>query len=103
MGKAVLVFLLAVLALSSCVKSPSYSVIPHITFKSVSSNLVHSGYVDSITFSFTDGDGDIYVNTSDSGQTCALDSLCGVRHGDSSCLRLPDFNIFFIDGRDSCV
>jgi hypothetical protein len=102
MRKGLLFFFITLLALSSCVKPPSYSVIPHITFKSVSSTLLHSGYVDTITFSFTDGDGDIYVNTSDSS-TCGINAICGLKHGDSSCLHLTDFNIFLIDSHDSCV
>jgi hypothetical protein len=103
MRKGALFFSIILLALSSCIKPPSYSVIPHITFKSVSSNMVHGGSRDTITFSFTDGDGDIYVDTTGGNQVCGVDELCGVRHGDSSCLRFPNFNIFLIDGRDSCV
>jgi hypothetical protein len=103
MWKTGVVFTFILIAFSSCMKAPSYSKIPHIDFMSVSSSYTVNNAVDTITFSFTDGDGDIYTTTSGSGDSCASDSLCGVRYGDSSCLKLPDFNIFLIDNRDSCV
>lgn len=84
---------------SACVKEPSYPIIPAIEFKSVSSDFIYSGSVDTITFSFTDGDGDIGVRQSD-GDSC---NPCGLKDGDSSCLRMSGFNVFLIDNRDNCV
>lgn len=95
------IFIFFIIAsVSACVKAPSYPVEPHIEFKSVSSSYVYSGYVDTISFSFTDGDGDIGVNSNGSDSTC---DLCSLKHGDSSCLKLQAFNIFMIDSRDSCL
>lgn len=72
---------------------------PAIEFKSVSTEYLKSGSIDTITFTFTDGDGDIGVNPS-SADTC---NQCGLKTGDSSCLRMGGFNIFLIDSRDTCV
>lgn len=93
----ILFFVIA--SISSCVKGPSYPIVPAITFKSVSSELIKSGYADTITFSFTDGDGDIAITPS-TADTC---DQCGLKHGDSTCLRLGGFNVFLIDSRDTCV
>ncbi len=99
MGKAL--FVAVILAcLSSCIKPPSYSIVPAITFVSVSSPNAKVNLPDTITFSFTDGYGDIAVNTN------ANDSLtnpCGLKQGDSSVLQLSAFNVFLIDSRDSCI
>ncbi len=95
-------FMLVVIGFSlhSCVKAPSYPIEPHIEFKSVSSSFTYSGYPDTLTFSFTDGDGDIAPDGS-STDTC---DLCGLKRGDSTCLhRLSAFNIFVIDNRDTCI
>lgn len=85
--------------ISACVKGPSYPVEPHIEFKSVSSSHLFSGYADTITVSFTDGDGDIgvYASSSDSCDQCSF------KHGDTSCLFMHSFNVFMIDSRDTCV
>jgi hypothetical protein len=58
-----------------------------------------AGYPDSIIFSFTDGDGDIGT----SGNTDTSGNLCGLQHKDSSILHSPNFNIFLIDSRDTCI
>lgn len=95
-----LIFLLLVLAgLSACIKDPNYQVIPAIEFKTVSSALIKSGSTDTISFTFTDGDGDIGVNTT-TADSC---NQCGLKSGDSSCLKLNSFNVFLIDSRDTCV
>lgn len=95
------IFLFFIIAtISACVKAPSYPIEPHIEFKSVSSSYVYSGYVDTISFSFTDGDGDIGVNSNVADSTC---QICSIKQGDSSCLHLQAFNIFMIDSRDSCL
>jgi hypothetical protein len=86
-------------ALFACVKAPTYPIEPHIAFKSVSSAYLKSGYADTITFSFTDGDGDIGVNAS-STDSC---DQCSLKHGDSTCLKMGGFNVFLIDSRDTCV
>lgn len=90
---------LFLLALAACVKAPEYPVEPQIEFKSVSSSFIKSGYADTITVTFTDGDGDIGVGASNN-DSC---NLCALKHGDSTCLRLNDFNVFLIDSRDTCV
>ncbi len=91
--------ILLISSLSACVKAPSYPIEPHIEFKSVSSSYVYSGKVDTISFSFTDGDGDIGVIRRD-GDSC---DQCSLQHGDSACLRMQSFNVFLIDSRDDCV
>lgn len=94
------VFLFFVLAgISSCIKAPTYPIVPAIEFVSVSSQYLKSGTIDSLVFSFTDGDGDIGVNPS-AADTC---NQCGLKTGDSSCLRMNGFNVFLIDSRDTCV
>jgi hypothetical protein len=103
MRKASFVYIILACTLFSCIKPPSYSIIPNITFQSVSSPNAYSGYSDTITFTFTDGDGDIGINTSSTVDTGTVCNTCGIQHGDSSCLRLNAFNIFLIDSRDSCV
>jgi len=100
MRKAALVYIILAFTLYSCVKPPTYSVVPHIEFASVSSPNALNGYADTITFTFTDGDGDIGVNT---GSNDSLSNTCGIQHGDSSTLKLQAFNVFLIDSRDSCI
>jgi len=85
------VVLSVVATLSACVKAPSYPIVPAIEFKSVSSDYLKSGYTDTITFSFTDGDGDISVTPSP-GDTC---DQFGLKNGDLSCLRMNGFKLFF--------
>jgi hypothetical protein len=94
-----LLFLLLLSALSGCVKPPTYPSEPQITFKSVSSNYVYSGYTDTITISFTDGEGDIGV-VSSTGDSC---DFCSLKTGDSSCFNMTGFNVFLIDHRDTCM
>ncbi len=97
--KRLLLFALVLAGLAGCVKPPTYPDVPVITWKSASTNIVRSGYVDTLIFSFTDGDGDIGVTPS-SSDTC---DLCAFKKGDSSCLHMGGFNIFLIDSRDTCV
>ena len=99
MHKAAFIYIILGLTLYSCVKSPTYPDIPEIAFVSVSKSNIGSGYADTITFSFTDGSGGIGVNTN-TNNTC---NPCALKTGDSSCLQLPGFNVFLIDGRDSCI
>jgi hypothetical protein len=94
----ILIFFL-IAAVSGCVKPPSYPIVPHIEFKSVSSSLVKSGYTDTVTISFTDGDGDIGVNGSAS-DSC---DICSYKHGDTTCFYSRGFNVFLIDSRDTCL
>ena len=100
MRKAAFVYIILACTLFSCIKPPNYSIIPNIQFQSVSSPVAMANFPDTITFSFTDGDGDIGVNTSSGDTIC---NTCGLKHGDSSCLRLQAFNVFLIDSRDSCI
>ena len=101
MRKAAFVYIILACTLYSCIKPPSYSVIPNIAFVSVSSLNALNGFTDTITFSFTDGDGDIGTPSyTDTGTNCVP---CGLQHGDSSCLKLSAFDVFLIDSRDSCM
>jgi hypothetical protein len=108
MRKVIFISVILSCSFYSCIKAPSYSIIPHIEFVSVSSNYVYafpngSGGVlnptDTITFSFTDGDGDIGINSTDTDTS----HLCGLQTGDSSILHSPVFNVFLIDTRTNCV
>ncbi|HWB63592.1 MAG TPA: hypothetical protein VG603_08800 [Chitinophagales bacterium] len=99
MRKVIFASVIALAALSACVKAPTYPFYPVITYKSVSSDHIGPGQADTITISFTDGDGDIAVtNTSDSNY-----DFCGLQHNDSSFLHAQSFNIFAIDSRSSCA
>ena len=100
MRKAAFVYILLACSLFSCVKPPSYSIIPHIEFQSVSSSHAPANLSDTITFSFTDGDGDIGVTSS---STDSITNTCALQQGDSSALHLPAFNVFLIDSRDQCI
>ncbi|MCS6935599.1 MAG: hypothetical protein NZM35_10690 [Chitinophagales bacterium] len=86
-------------AVWGCVKPPDYPIEPIITFKSLSATKVNSGQVDTIVFTFTDGDGDIGVNPGP-GDTC---DVCSYKRGDSSCFFMKGYNVFLIDSRDTCV
>jgi len=101
MRKAAFVYIILAFTLYSCIKPPTYSIIPHIEFVSVSAPNILNGYRDTITFSFTDGDGDIGIGGSNTDTTDSI--CCGIQHGDSSCLLSPSFNVFLIDSRDSCI
>jgi len=94
-----ILMVMLLIGLAACVKPPVYPIEPEIEFKSVSSTFIKSGYLDTISFTFTDGDGDIGVNPS-SADTC---NPCGFKSGDSSCLKMRGFNVFLIDSRDTCV
>ena len=97
--KTLIPFVILLLALSGCVKPPEYPIVPAIEFVSVSSDYVYSGYTDTITISFTDGDGDI--GTGGPGDDSC--NICGLQTGDSTCLNLSSFNVYLIDHRDNCI
>lgn len=98
--KARYLFLFFVIAsISACVKAPDYPIVPAIEFKSVSSDFLKSGSIDTIIVTFTDGDGDIGVNPSDD-DTC---DQCGFKTGDSCTLFMRGFNVFMVDSRDTCI
>jgi hypothetical protein len=99
MRKALFVYIILACSLWGCIKPPQYSIIPHIEFVSVSSPNAIANLPDTITFSFTDGDGDIGV----SGINDSTTNTCGLKYGDSSILHLSTFNVFLIDSRDSCI
>lgn len=99
MNKRLFAALLFLTTLAACVKPPVYPDVPVIKFERVTTGLVKSGAVDTIIFSFTDGNGDIGV-VPVSGDTC---NPCNFKNGDSTCLRLQSFNVFLIDSRDSCL
>jgi hypothetical protein len=100
MKNRVFAILIILCSLYSCVHPPKYPPYPVITFLSVSSSYIQSGNVDTITFSFTDGNGQIAVNNTASDTSC---NVCGLQHGDSSCLHLQGFNVFVIDNRTNCI
>lgn len=109
MRKVIFVCILFSGLFHSCIKAPSYSIIPHIEFVSVSSQNVvippnpPNGIftaIDTITFSFTDGDGDIGILSMDTDTS----QLCSLQEGDSTILHSKRFNIFLIDNRgNECV
>ncbi len=88
MRNALFISFIFIGALSSCIKAPEYSIIPAIKFVSVSSQYVTSGNLDTITFSFTDGDGDIAPNNN----YASLDTC--IVNGDSNVLYKNYNNIF---------
>ena len=101
---------LAIASLSACGKAPSYPIEPHIEFKSVATtnSIIYSSngtpiYTpDTLTVTFTDGDGDIsvYGNPGDSS-LCV--NPCAFEIGDTSCFKISSKNVFVIDSRDTCV
>lgn len=95
----IFILILLTCCLYSCIKPPSYPTIPHITFISASPAIIQSGSVDSITFSFTDGTGQIGITSTATDS----DSLCGLQDGDSSELHSPAHNVFLIDTRTNCI
>lgn len=99
MKNSLLAFL-ALCGMAGCVKPPSYPIEPQIEFKSVSSSLIKHGQVDTITFSFTDGDGDIGVIPLP-GDTCDLTN--SLKSGDSSCFNMSGFNVYLVDNRDTSI
>jgi hypothetical protein len=105
----VLLFLL-IASISACVKAPSYPIEPHIEFKSVAStsSIIYMNgttpiYIpDTLTVSFTDGDGDISVY-SDPADTSLCVNPCNYADGDTSCLNIKSMNVFVVDSRDTCI
>jgi hypothetical protein len=69
-------FILAILAIlvwfSACVNAPDFSDIPEIEFISLSDGTMEQGFFETdsvlLVFSFTDGDGDIGIESTDPGQ-----------------------------------
>ena len=80
----VLVFLLLACSVSSCIDSPNFPIEPQIEFISISKDTLDQGIFQEdslfVTFSFTDGDGDL-------GRTD----------------QEPDNNVFFIDERTGAL
>ena len=64
---------LLIFQISSCINPPQYDVVPHIELISVSPLSLHQ-QTDSliIKFSFTDGDGDLGLQTSETGHDVCL-------------------------------
>lgn len=93
------ILLIITCCLYSCIKPPQYSDIPHIQFVSLTPSTIPQYGNDTITFSFTDGTGQLGVNTSYTD----TDSLCALKDGDSAELHSPVHNIFIIDTRDDCI
>ncbi len=96
------------LTLSSCVKQPEYSIIPHIEFKSISATTVYTtasagSQTDTVTLTFTDGDGDIGPPSSDQGTGDIND--CTDHSKDSLTINNPHYNLYwyFYRAGDSCI
>lgn len=100
MSKFYFLLFLLLGSLYSCVKSPDYPIEPRIEFVSVSSSYIKSGFQDTITFSFTDGDGDIGIRITNDTNLC---ECCRITSDDSTVLSNRNFNVFLIDSRDGCV
>lgn len=85
--------------LSACVKEPNYPLEPEIEYITSSKLLVQEGDSFSITFRFTDGDGNIGfiegLNSNCSDNNCEYES-------DSTCFKDAFYSCFLIDQRDSC-
>ena len=100
---------MAIVGLSACVKQPDYPIEPHIEFKSLASNIIYAhpppatDITDTITLSFTDGDGDFgppsYQTDSGTVFDCTNHSL------DSGIINSPTYNVFWYTyrGGDSCI
>ena len=97
MRKAVFVLCCLVVTLASCVQEPNYPAIPQITFQQITSSNVQSNALDTLIFSFTDGDGDISVNSNSIDTSCSEADACNLKSSDSACLRIAGKNIFMID------
>lgn len=104
--------LVLLLGLGACVKQPSFSIEPHIEFKSVSDTLVtlpHTGTaVDSVQFtlSFTDGDGDFGVPPNTVDTSCSFCS-CLDHTTDDRFVANETRNVFYYSYAsgfaDSCI
>lgn len=97
-NKAHIPFILALtvmLGIFSCVDPPEYPIEPEIEFVSISADTI-TAISDEIiiTFSFTDGDGDLGFEQF-SGDSC---DLC-----DSSCYQHPTYSLFLVDSREGLV
>ncbi len=100
----------AIASISACVKAPSYPIEPQIEFVSVATTnsiiYLNGGvpvYVpDTITISFTDGDGDISVYDNPADSLLCIDP-CAYADGDTSCINIASKNVFVVDSRDTCI
>jgi hypothetical protein len=85
--------------IASCVSEPEYPDEPVITYRSISKSTVQEGDSLLLTFSFTDGDGNLgkkLANNADcSNNNCEFTS-------DSTCYKDPFYSCYIIDMRDSC-
>lgn len=100
MQKQFALFVLGLLltSLAACVSEPDFPVEPVIEYVSISKTIVNQADTVKLTFSFTDGDGDLgkpLVNNSSCSNFC-------VYEGDTACYLDPFFACFIIDERDSC-
>ncbi len=100
MQKQFSLFVLGLLltSLAACVSEPDFPDEPVIEYIGVSKTVVNQADTVKLTFSFTDGDGDLgkpLVNNSSCENFCTYE-------GDTSCYVDPYFACFIIDERDSC-
>jgi hypothetical protein len=95
MRKALVIYGILIVGLSSCFKPPEYPVVPAIKFVAVTSSTVAAGALDTIIFSFTDGDGDIVPNSN----YASMDSC--IQGGDSNVIYKNYYNIFLFKSNDN--
>ena len=100
MQKFITLFVVGLLLtfLASCVSEPEYPIEPVIGYVGASKTVVNEFDSLTLTFSFTDGDGDLGKVRS---QNSNCSDFCSYE-GDTSCFQDPFFACFFIDQRDSC-
>ena len=84
--------------LAACVTEPDYPNEPVVEYIGVSKNQVNEFDSLTLSFSFTDGDGDLGRDKS-SSDTC--NNQCSYI-GPNACINNPNFDCFLIDQRDSC-
>lgn len=95
------IVVLSLLAISSCVKPPTYPDEPAIEFVSVSKQVMTEGDSLQIIISFTDGNGDI--GAPDGTQTIdTLPFACKVPTDNANFYYDPYKTMFILDQRDSC-
>lgn len=91
--------LLLLTSLWACVSEPEYPNEPFIEYLKISKKTVQQGDSVLLTFTFTDGDGDLGKKIADNADcgsnNCEFDS-------DTTCFKDAFYSCFIIDLRDSC-
>lgn len=84
--------------IAACVSEPEYPNEPAITFVEVSKTEVNNFDSLTVTFGFTDGDGDLGRERTD---VTSCTSFCEFEGG-TACYLDPYYSCFYIDNRDTC-